>query len=108
MVQSWIYERWKHLLYFDEKCLTPQKLEQYAAAIRQRDAPIQNCWEFIDGTLRKIARPIYQQEAVYNGWKRYHCLKYQAIVTPNGLISHLYGPVPGIQHDSLLWQESGM
>ena len=96
------------MLYFDEKRLTPQKLEQYTAAIRQRDAPIQNCWGFIDGTLRKIARPIYQQEAVYNGWKRYHCLKYQAIVTPDGLISHLYGPVPGIQHDSLLWQESGM
>ena len=45
---------------------------------------------------------------MYNSWKRYHCLKYQAIVTPDGLISHLYGPIPGIRYDSLLWQESGM
>ena len=62
--QEYIYEKWKHLLYFDEQRLTPYKLEQYAAVIRRRNSPLENCWGFIDGTLRKIARPVYWQEAV--------------------------------------------
>ena len=33
------------------------------------------------------------QRIVYNGHKRVHALKFQSIVTPNGLISNLHGPV---------------
>ena len=35
---------------------------------------------FIDGTIRKCCRPVRFQEATYNGWKRAHALKYQAVV----------------------------
>ncbi|RPB15811.1 hypothetical protein P167DRAFT_551739 [Morchella conica CCBAS932] len=101
-----IHEQWKHLLVFDIQRLTPQKLAAYTVAIRSRDAPLETCFGFIDGTLRQIARPTWGQEAVYNGWKRLHCLKYQAVVCPDGIIPHLYGPVEGKLHDLTVYRES--
>lgn len=103
-----IYDTWKHLLVFDFQRLTPQKLCSFTRVIQATGAPLETCFGFVDGTLRAIARPIYGQESVYNGWKRYHCLKYQAIVTPDGIIIHLYGPVEGTKHDAAVWQESGI
>ncbi|ETL77528.1 hypothetical protein L917_21530, partial [Phytophthora nicotianae] len=35
-----------------------------------------------------------------------HALKYQTISTPDGLITHLYGPFPGRNHDIKLFKES--
>ena len=32
--------------------------------------------------------------------KRVYALKYQSIVTPDGLIAHLYGPIEGRREDS--------
>jgi hypothetical protein len=37
-----------------------------------------------------------------------HCLKYQAVVTPDGLIAHLYGPLEGRYHDVTAWHKSGL
>lgn len=37
-----------------------------------------------------------------------HCVKYQAIVTLDGLIAHLYGPVEGLNHDAAVWAKSGI
>ena len=54
----------------------------------------------MDGTVRPICRPQQLQRVVYNGHKRVHALKYQAIATPNGLIANLYGPIEGRRHDS--------
>lgn len=104
----WIHDRWKHLLVFDAERLTPERLVLFTNSIRQNGAPLETCFGFIDGTLREIARPIYAQEAVYNGWKRKHCLKYQAVVTPDGIIIHLFGPVEGTKHDALVYRESGL
>lgn len=65
-------------------------------------------WGFIDGIIRTIARPIRRPKTCYNGWKRKHCLKYHGIVTPDGLISHLFGPVHGRRNDAFLWRESNL
>lgn len=107
-VQLMIHDRWHHLLQFDSARLTPEKLEQYARAVHAKGAPLDSVWGFIDGTVRAIARPVRHQRAVYNGWKRKHCLKYHAIVTPDGLISHLFGPIDGRRNDSYLLNESGL
>jgi hypothetical protein len=40
--------------------------------------------------------------------KRLHGLKFQSIVTPNGLIANLYGPESGLHHDSHLFTASGV
>jgi len=106
--QELVHTRWRHLLDWDRVRLTPEKLLQYAQAVERKGAPIGTVWGFIDGTIRGIARPTCRQQTCYNGWKRKHCLKYHAVVTPDGLISHLFGPIDGRRNDAFLWQESGL
>jgi len=74
----------------------------------QKGAPIGTVWGFIDGTIQGIARPTYHQRTCHNGWNRKHCLKYHGIVTPDGLISHLFGPVDGRRNDTFLWRKSNL
>jgi hypothetical protein len=64
-------------------------------------------WGVVDGTLQPIARPENVQEAVYNGHKRQHALKWQYVSTPDGLI-FLYGPEDGAKHDITVWKASGI
>ena len=67
--------------------LSPSHLEMYVAAITSRGSPLENCFGFIDGTVRPIARPAENQRVVYNGHKCVNTLKFQSIVLPNGLIT---------------------
>ncbi|XP_068752999.1 uncharacterized protein [Montipora capricornis] len=93
--------RWNHDI------LGPDQMEMYAAAISAKGAPLQNCFGFIDGTVRPIARPGENQRILYNGHKRVHALKFQSVVLPNGLIANMYGPVEGRKHDASMLTESG-
>lgn len=68
-----------------ETLLCKQNLQRYAQSI-YKQCHVDCIWGFIDGTLRPLARPIRYQEAVYNGWKHIHALKYQFVTTPDGLI----------------------
>ena len=38
-----------------------------------------NCFGFVDGTVRPICRPGEHQRLVYNRHKRVHALKFQAV-----------------------------
>ena len=58
-----------------------------------KGAPLQNCFGFVDRTVRPICRPRKKQKIVYNGHKKVHALKFQSVVVPNGMIANLYGPV---------------
>ena len=51
--------------------------ETFSQAIHMKGAPLDNCWGFIDGTARPIARPKRNQKVMYSGHKRVHCLKFQ-------------------------------
>lgn len=73
--------------------LSPAMLQEYAAVIHEKGAPLDNCFGFIDGTVRPISRPGQHQRVVYNGHKRVHSLKFQSVALPNGLIGNMYGPV---------------
>ena len=79
--------RWNNLL------LNPPALEMYARLVHDKGAALQNCFGFVDGTVRPIARPDQHQRVMYNGHKRVHAIKFQSLVLPNGLIANLYGPV---------------
>ena len=68
-------------------------LEQVALAIHQKGAALDNCWGFVDGTIRPIYRPGENRRVVYNGHKRVHCLRFQSVVPPNGMIANLFGPI---------------
>lgn len=59
---------------------------------------MRNCWGFVDGTVRPIARPGEHQKVIYNGHKKVHALKFQSVVAPNGMIATLCGPVGEIFH----------
>ena len=76
----------------DQPWLQPNHLEKFANAIHSRGAALQNCWGFVDGTVRPICRPGEHERLVYNGHKRVHAIKFQSVVAPNGLVANLYGP----------------
>ena len=88
LVTDMIYDWFNHLLTdLNQPWLSQQNLQLFANAIHAKGAALDNCWGFIDGTVRPISRPKRNQRAVYNGHKRVHALKYQSVVTPNGLIA---------------------
>ncbi|XP_074611816.1 uncharacterized protein LOC141866231 [Acropora palmata] len=106
---DWIYNRWHHLLTtYNHNLLSPANLVLYADAVHQSGAALDNCWGFIDGTVRPVCRPGVNQRVIYNGHKRVHSIKFQSVALPNGLVGHLYGPVEGRRHDSSMLASSGL
>lgn len=100
-IMNLIFDNWGHLLNeFNQNWLSPENLKLYSNAIHQKGGALDNCWGFIDGTVRPICRPGEFQRIMYNGHKRVHALKFQSVVAPNGFIANLYGPVEGKRHDS--------
>ena len=65
-----------------------------------KDIPLKTAGGLIDGTVRSICRPSVNQRVVYNGHKRVHALKFQSILTPDGMIESLIGPKEGKRHDA--------
>lgn len=97
---KFIYERWGVLLrQLDLPRLTPQLLEEFAEAVHVQNAQLHKVWGFVDSTVRAIAKPNLGQRLMFNAHKRVHALKFQSVVTPNGLIVHLHGPCEGRCHD---------
>ena len=93
------------ILYLDKNRLLP-RLQEFAEAIENAGSPIGSIFGFIDGTVRPISQPTRHQRSVYNGHKRCHAIKFQSVVTPDGLISHLWGPLEGRRHDITLLRKS--
>ncbi|ETI40954.1 hypothetical protein F443_13791 [Phytophthora nicotianae P1569] len=90
---------------------------EYSHAVFDAGSPYTNVWSFVDGTVRGVCRPVPRrvhhkkrkllgQQSIYNGHKRKHALKFQTLVTPDGLISHLFGPYAGRNHDIKMYRES--
>lgn len=82
------------------------RLHDYAAAISAKGAPLDTCFAFLDGTAWQVSRPSRLQREVYSGHKRYHCIKFQSVQLPNGIIADLSGPWPGCRHDQFLLHAS--
>jgi hypothetical protein len=74
--------------------LSYEQLKEYSNAIARKGG-VDGIWGFIDGTMGAICRPMENQKLYYTGYKRLHAVKYQAILTPDGLISSLAGPYLG-------------
>ena len=91
---DFIYQSHSHrLLEWNNQILNPAALETYAAAITAKGSPLNNCFGFIDGTVRPISRPGQNQQVVYNGHKRVHALKFQSVALPNGIIGNMFGSI---------------
>lgn len=106
----WFTATWGHLLEnpFVRPYFTPALVNRYVDAVAAMAKVNLRVWGFIDGTLRRICRPGAEQQVFYNGHKRCHAIKFQAVVTPDGLITHLYGPVEGRRHDAGILADSGL
>ena len=93
-VLDYIFTTHSHrILQWNQAILQPAQLQMYADSVSLKGAALNNCFGFIDGTVRPICRPGEHQRMVYNGHKRVHALKFQSIALPNGLIANMYGPV---------------
>ena len=88
--------------------LSQANLVDFSQSIDRKGAALDNCWGFIDGTVRPVARPGEHQRVLFNGHKRVHAIKFQSVVAPNGLIVNLFGPVEGRRHDSGMLAMSGL
>jgi hypothetical protein len=86
--------------------LDPPRVAQCAAAITAYTPAVIDIWGFIDGTSRRVARPIVDERSSYSGYKRAHMQHYQGVVTPDGLIVSCCGPWIGSKNDLNMLHES--
>lgn len=78
---------------WNPQLLDSGSLQMYCDMMFRKGAPLNNCFGFIDGTVRPVCRTGEQHRVLYNGHKRVHALKFQSVVLPSGMIAHMYGPV---------------
>lgn len=88
--------------------LNQERLRNYAISVANKGAPLVNCWGFIDGTCRAVCRPKRDQEEYFSGHKRHHCVKYQSVLCPDGIVVSLKGPYTGRRHDAGILRESNL
>ena len=83
------------------------RMPYYAQLIRQKTYGLMDCvWGFIDGTIRKTARPVYHQRSLFTRFKKGHSVTFQSVTLPDGYIAYLMGPWPDQTHDVRMLRES--
>ena len=93
-VLDFIYDtHGRRVLQWNHNLLNPRSLEEYTYAVSRKGAPLDNCFGFVDGTVRPVSRPEENQTVLYNGHNRVHAIKFQSVALPNGLIANMFGPV---------------
>ena len=55
-----------------------------------------------------MCRPGQNQRLLYNGHRRYHCIKFQSVVVANDLIRNFLDPVKGKRHGSGMLADPGL
>ena len=84
------------------------RMPYYAERAYQKCGLVETVSGFIDGTLCKTCLPSLFQKLMYSGHKWCHGIKFQSVVTLDGLFASMYGPVSGNRHDSFLLANSGL
>ena len=100
-----------HLLTEIRREFVRKRCQEYCKAIEEKGCLMEGCWGFIDGSKVKICRAGGHnliQRAAHSGHKRVHCLNFQTITAPDGIILRAYGPLEGRRHDSTLYRKSGI
>lgn len=106
---DYVFDEYSHLLvHLNQPWLSKNSLRHFAAAIHDEGASVENCWGFIDRTVRPLGKPEQNQRTLFNWHKRVHGTKVQSVVAPNGLIASLFGPVEGRRRDSGMLADSGL
>ena len=97
----------RDMLFWDSNRLTRATIARYAEAIEWKGG-VQGVCGFIDGTMHATCHPQENQELYYSGYKKCHVVKYQAVSTPDGLITHLAGPYTGQESKWTAYQSSSL
>jgi hypothetical protein len=50
----------------------------------------------------------HDQEEYFSVHKRHHCVKYQSVLCPDGIIASLVGPYLGRRHDVRIFRKSNL
>ena len=57
-IMDYVFDQYSHLLtHFNQPWLSRNSLRHFAAAIHDEGAPLENCWGFVDGTVRPLCKP---------------------------------------------------
>lgn len=59
----------------------------------------------MDGTVRGMCHPIYDQRVSFNGNKRKHVITLQGLMAPDGLFIAMHGLYAGRRHDAFVWRK---
>lgn len=106
-IVTYVDQKWSHLLGFDSDGLLSQhNLTRYADAVYRAGVPTHGVWGFIDCTIWRVCRPHLFQNVAYNSYKKYHALKFQAVMLPCRIIRQLHGPIEGCRNDNHLLDDS--
>jgi hypothetical protein len=105
-----LYQRWSELIHWRPQLNDYNVLKRYADAIGAAGWGRGRVWGAIDGTFMGFCRPENSdnQLRTYSGYYKGNGLKYQVVPTPDGLISHVYGPALGPANDWDIWGESAV
>jgi hypothetical protein len=106
-VAEHLFHTFRDKLFFDGNRLTPQKLQEFRTVIEDQRGG-DRVWGWIDGTVTRTARPLQNQKIMFNSHKRQHGFKFQVVVTPDGMVSSLAGPMVGSRNDWYLFVQSGL
>jgi hypothetical protein len=90
----------------DRARMTDEYIRNLCAVQHAKTQVVPHVWGFIDATVRQCCRPVYFQEAIYNGKDRVHAIKFQTIVSVDGMICHCSGPWSGRRHDSYIYKHT--
>ena len=91
-----IYQHYAYKLNdWNQPMLALGQLQMYADTIHAKGPPLDSCFGFVDGTVRRLARPKNNQCQVHNGHKTVHTLKFHNVTLPNGMIANFSGPCKG-------------
>jgi len=104
-----LMRRWDPLLSEWRVDFLRERAALYSTKIEEAGAYLDKCVGCIDVTTILVSRPGGGfQRACYSGHKRRHAIKFQSVITPDGLIAHLFGPWEGRRHDMTWYHESGL
>jgi hypothetical protein len=108
IVMEHLVTRFGHLLKMPAYFTEPARLRYFADAMWAKGCRFGHCVGFIDGTLRRMARPKEMQRSVYNGHKKYHGIKFQNVTFADGMIVDQHGPYAGRRSDPYMMGASGI
>lgn len=82
-----------------------EMLTEAAKNVAKIDAAV---WGFVDGKTYFIGRVTRNLEAFFNGHKQNTCIKFETVVSVQGLAHRLSGPANGVDHDARVIVEHGL